>query len=43
MGSTNLAGKRNMKIVIAAVVLAQERDVNLHTGSIINEMFDKEK
>lgn len=43
MGSTNLAGKRNTKMVVVAVVLAQERDVNLHKGSIINEMFDKEK
>jgi len=30
-------------MVIVAVVLAQGRDVNLHTDSIINEMFDREK
>lgn len=30
-------------MVIVAVVLAEERDVNLHTYSIINEMFDREK
>jgi len=30
-------------MVIAVVVLAPERDVNLHKDSIINEMFDREE
>lgn len=42
-GSAYLASKWNTKMVIAVVVLAPERDVNLHKDSIINEMFDREE